>query len=90
MVSKGITLLVHTYTFNEDIKEWRRQTTDLNTWATFKTFFHQAHCKQRREVNTAVKGEYTVAVQNIYDLSSPPSEENYKAIDNLKTIFQGI
>ena len=40
MVSKGITLLVWTSTFNEEIKEWIRKTTDLKTWAGFKTYLH--------------------------------------------------
>ena len=31
MASKGITLLAQTDTFNEDIIEWRQQTTNLNT-----------------------------------------------------------
>ena len=38
MVSKGITLLAQTSTFNKDIQEWRQQTTDLNALAIFKTF----------------------------------------------------
>ena len=39
MASKGITLLAQTTNFNEDIRERRQQTTNLNTWATFKNFF---------------------------------------------------
>ena len=31
MVSKGITFLYQTDTFNKDIREWRRQTTNLKT-----------------------------------------------------------
>ena len=40
MVSKGITLLEHMEIFNDYIREQRRQTTDLNTWSTLKTFSH--------------------------------------------------
>ena len=40
MFSKGITLLTQTDTFIEDIREWRQETTNLNTWATIKTFSH--------------------------------------------------
>ena len=42
MVYKGITLLAKTYIFNEDIREWGRQSTEINIWETFKTFFHRA------------------------------------------------
>ena len=40
MVSKGITLLAHMTMFNEDIREWRRQTTDQNSWARHENLFH--------------------------------------------------
>ena len=40
MVSTGITLLEQTTMFNEDIREWIRQTTDLKIWANYKKFFH--------------------------------------------------
>ena len=55
MVSKGITLLAQTDIFNEDIIEWRRQTTNLDTWSTFKTVLHQSHREEKREVTTAGK-----------------------------------
>ena len=32
IVSKGITLLAQTGIFNDDIREWRRQSSDLKTW----------------------------------------------------------
>ena len=38
VVSKGITPLVQISTFNEDIWEWRQQSTELNTWEGFRTF----------------------------------------------------
>ena len=38
MMYKGITLLEQAYIFNNNIREWRRQTTNLKTWDTFKTF----------------------------------------------------
>ena len=38
MVSTVITNLSQTATFNKYIQEWRRKTTNLNTWAGFKTF----------------------------------------------------
>ena len=72
MVSKEITLLAHTSTFNEDIREWRGKTTDLKRWDGFKNFFHQAYLEQRRAVTTAGKGGYTAVVQNIYGVPPPP------------------
>ena len=88
MVSKGTKFLAHMYTFNKDIREWRRQTTNLKTWTTFKIFFHQAHREQRRAVTTTGKEGYTAAVQNIYGARPTPPEEHQKAIENLNTIFQ--
>ena len=90
MVSKCITLLAQMAMFNTDIREWRRQTTYQNTWAHFKIFFHQAHCKQRKTATKAGKGGYTAAVQNIYCVSPPPPEEHHEAIDHINTIFQGM
>ena len=43
VVSKRITLLSQKPTLNKDIREWGRQTTDLKTWAGFKTFFSHAY-----------------------------------------------
>ena len=39
MVSKGIILLAQMATFNKDIREWTRKTTNLKTWANLKTFY---------------------------------------------------
>ena len=90
MVSKGITLLEKTEMSNKNIREWRRQTTDQNTWTHYNIFFRQYHCKQSRAVTTAGKGQYTAAVQNIYGVPPPPAEEHNGKIDNLHTITQGI
>ena len=90
MVSKGIIFLSPMAMFNEDIREWRHQTTDQNIWENHKIFFHQAHHEQRRAVTTAGKGGYTVAVKNIYG-APPLSPEKYnEAINNLHTIAQGM
>ena len=89
-MSKGINLLAQTYNFNEDIREWRQQTTNLKTWATFKTLFHQDHGEQRRLVATVGKGGYTAAVHNIHSVLPPLQKENHKTIDNLNTIVQGM
>ena len=43
MMSKVITLLAQTVIFNDDIREWRRKSTDLKTWVKYKLIFHQAH-----------------------------------------------
>ena len=43
VVSKGITLLTQTATFNDDIQECRQQPANLKTWAAFKVFFCSAH-----------------------------------------------
>ena len=56
MMLKGITPLVQTDTFNEDIWEWCQQYTELKTWEGFKTLFQRVHREQRRYVTTAVKG----------------------------------
>ena len=88
MVSKEITILEHTVTFNEDIRDCIRQTTNLNTWATFKTFFHRFHREQRRAVTTAGKGGYTAAVYIIYGALPHLLEEHHKLIYDLNTIIQ--
>ena len=43
LVLKGSNLLAQTAILNKDIWEWCRQSTELNTQASFKTFFHRAH-----------------------------------------------
>ena len=90
MVPKGITLLEHTSTFNKDIREWRRQTPNLKTCDTFKTFPHQAHREKRREITTAGKGGYAATVKNIYGVPPPPPEDHLEEIENLNTIVQGM
>ena len=40
MMSKGITLLAQTRLFNDDIRDWRRQSTDLKTWAKYIYISH--------------------------------------------------
>ena len=72
MMSKGITILAQTGVFNNEIREWRRKYSDLNTWAKYKCFFHRTHQEQKRAVTTAVRGGYTASVQNIYNKPPPP------------------
>ena len=79
-VSKGITLLSQTSTFNEDIHEWQRQSAELKTWEGFKNFFQRDHKEQRSVINTALKRGYTEAVQNIYGVPPPPPEYHNKLI----------
>ena len=43
MMSKGITLLAQTGIFNDDIRESRRKSAYLKTWAKYKLFSHQGH-----------------------------------------------
>ena len=38
MTSKGITLMAQTGNFNDDIREWRRQSDDLKTWGNIIRF----------------------------------------------------
>ena len=68
MMSKVITLLAQTVIFNDDIREWRRQSADLKTWVKYKLFFHQAHREQKRAVTTARKGgtpqQYKTSIVN--------------------------
>ena len=90
MVSKGIALLEQTDMFNKDIRYWGILSTNQDTWANYKTFSHQTHCKQRRAVITTWKGGYTKVVQNIYGVPLSHPEENHEVIDNLNTIVQGI
>ena len=40
MMSKGITLLVESGIFNDDIREWRRQSSDLKTWGKYNFLSH--------------------------------------------------
>ena len=88
MVSKGITLLAQMKIFNKNIREWRRQATDQKTWEKFKIFFHRYHRKQSKVVTTARKGVYTAAVQDIYGVPTPPTEEHHEAINHINKIFQ--
>ena len=48
MVSKGIALLAHTAMLNEDIRDWRRQTTNHKTWAYFIIFIDPIARKVKR------------------------------------------
>ena len=48
MESKGITLLAQTEVFNENIRDWRRQTSDQKTWAHYKCFYTE-HIKSIEE-----------------------------------------
>ena len=56
MVSIHITLFAQTATFDEDIQEWRKKSTNFKTWASFGAFFHRAHIEQRGEVTTEGEG----------------------------------
>ena len=42
MVSKGITLLAKTATFNDDMREWRQKATKLKMCSNFKTLFYRS------------------------------------------------
>ena len=88
MISKLIALLAQTGIFNDDIREWRKQSADLKTWAKYKLFFHQSHQEQKRAVTTAGKGGYTATVQNIYSAPPPSPEEHHEATEDIKTIVQ--
>ena len=90
MMSKGITLLAQTGIFNDDIREWRRQSTNLKTWAKYKLFFHRAHRDQKRAVTTVGKVGYTATVQNIYNTPLPSPEEHNEVIEDIQTIVQVI
>ena len=41
IVSKGITILAQTTTFNEEIWEWRWKSTNIKTWEGFKKFYSE-------------------------------------------------
>ena len=43
IVSKGITLLAQTVTFNEDNREWQQQSAKINAWIGFNLFSSRAH-----------------------------------------------
>ena len=86
ILSKGITLLEQTATFNNDIREWRQQPSELKTWAGFKIFFHCAHREQRHVVTTSGKGGYMAEVQNIYVMLTPaPPEEHMQKLSHYVT-----
>ena len=88
MVSEGITLLVQTTVFNDNIREWRRRNTNQKTWAHNKLFFRQSRREHRRSVTTSGKGRYTAAVQNIYGVPPLPPEKHHEAINDIHTIVQ--
>ena len=90
MISKGITLLEQTWISNDDIREWRRQTTDQKTWGKYKIFFHRVHREKRITLTTTGKGGYTAMVQNIYGAPPPPPEEHHHTIEEIQTIVQGM
>ena len=75
MMSKGVTLLEETEIFNNNICEWRRQTTDQKTWAKYNLFLHRVHQEQRRAVTTGGKVDYTVTVKNVFG-APPPFQKN--------------
>ena len=76
MVSKGVTLLAQTETFNNNIKEWRQKFTDLKTWAKFNNFFQTAHIEQLRAVTTTGKVRYTAAEKYIYCIPPSPHQNS--------------
>ena len=86
MVSQGITLLDHTAMFKKYIREWRRKTTELKTWANYKMFFHQSHRDQRIVVTTTGKGGYTATINKICSVPPPPTEEHHEVIHHINTI----
>ena len=90
MTSKGINLLAQTGIFNDEIREWRRQTTEQKTWAKYKLFFRRYHQEQRRAVATAYKKGYTTTVQNLYGVTPTPPEEHHESIENIQTIMLGM
>ena len=90
IVSKGINHLAQRDTFIENIREWRRQSTELKTRVNCKSFFHRAHREQIRLLTTAGKGCYTAIVQNIHGVMPPPPGDKHESIDYLNTIVQGM
>ena len=89
IVSKGVILLAQTYTLNEDVLEWQRQSAEINTCERLNTFFKRSHREQRIAITAEIKRGCTVVVQNIYSVTPPPSEEHHKYIEYLHTIVQG-
>ena len=88
MISKGITLMAQTGIFNDDIREWRRQSADLEMWAKYKLFFRRAHREQKIVVTTAGKWGYTATVQNVYGAPPDSPEDHYGVIEDIKTTMQ--
>ena len=89
-MSKGITLLAKTGIFNDDIRDWRRQSADLKTWAKYIYFFLIAHKEQKREVTTTGKGGYTATEQNIYGAPPLSLEEHHETLEVIQKIVQGM
>ena len=56
-------LFTQTGVFNDDIREWIRQPSDLNEWDAFKAFSHCPYLEQWRAVTAEGKEGYTVAVK---------------------------
>ena len=80
--------MAQTGIFNDNIREWRRQSTDLKMWAIYKEFSHLAHREQKSAVTTAGKGGYTAIVQNIYGAPPPSPEEHHEVLEEIQTIVQ--
>ena len=57
MVYKGINLLAQMNTFNEDTREWRRQTTNLKTWDTLEIFFTDPNVNKGERSPLEAKGD---------------------------------
>eukprot|EP00978_Attheya_sp_CCMP212_P019848 scaffold56242_cov32-Attheya_sp.AAC.3 len=79
MMTKGITLLLSTAVFNEDIKQWRRKPETEKTWEVFKIHFQQAHKEWRKAITTDGQGGYNAAVSSIYGV--PTTEERDATLD---------
>ena len=90
MMSKRITILEQMRFFNDNIQEWRRQTTDQKMSAQYNLFFYREYLEYIIAVTTAVRLVYTAAVQNIYGVLPPPSEEYHEVIEDIKNIVQGM
>ena len=63
------------------------QTEDMGT---LQDIFQRAYQEQIISVTTTEKGGYDAALQTIYGVPLPHSEDNHEAINDLHIIVQGM
>ena len=91
MMSKGIILLEQTGVFNDNTREWRRQSSNLKTWAKYKLFFSPSTPRAEKSGdNCRKRGVNRDGAKNIQCNPPTPPEEHHGKIEDTQTIMQGM